>query len=109
MLRLKPARRVVYPQTLISLLDMYDDAVRLGSPRAAAIEGEFRAYQLVLLMGSDGRTKGNTSQFVTSLQVQHRFPPGFVASTFKLVLSEMGGVRSCWPSRITMQPSKQDM
>ena len=56
-------------QTLISLLDMYDDAVREGRPRAAAIEAEFRAYHLLLLMGSHGRFKGSTSQFVTSMQV----------------------------------------
>ena len=49
---------------------MYERARRLGCPRPAAIEAEFRAYHLLTLMGDHGRFKGSKGQVVTSLQVR---------------------------------------
>lgn len=61
------------PQALISLQEMYESAVRRGCPRPAAIEAEFRAYHMLMLLNEHGRLKSAKLQIVSSLQVSLLF------------------------------------
>ena len=57
------------PQSLISILDMYEIARREGRPLPAAHEGEFQAYHLLTLMMIGGEDGGGRTEFTTHLMV----------------------------------------
>ena len=57
------------PQSLISILDMYDIARRDGRPVPAAHESEFQAYHLLTLMMIGGEGGGGRTEFTTHLMV----------------------------------------
>ena len=52
---------------------MYESAVRRGCPRPPAIEAEFRAYHMLMLLNEHGRLKSAKLQIVSSLQVSPPF------------------------------------
>lgn len=59
-------------QACISLNSMYDLARAEGQP--APNEGEFRAYHLLLLMGTHGKYKYNSTEYRKALKVTPRLP-----------------------------------
>lgn len=55
-------------QACISLNSMYDEARQCG--KALPNEGEFRAYHLLLLMGTHGKYKYNSTEYRKALKVR---------------------------------------